>query len=892
MKTKISKRLIFICLINFFLIFSVILSLSFSQYINESKKLIQNSPITYFLKVSYEGINKYGVNSETSRIDIYSDYIEVTDRLPDGLRFDGFVESEDGTIGARNDEGEMCLGNVINGDNGLHYDEKTRTISFKVTELEAGCFLQIGIKTMVPTLPDGVSRMDFYNTAYGKEDGFSESSNTVHGYIGDDNATTYAVDYKLGELPEGFETLTQKLPSSLSYVAGAKVFIAPKIEVNGYDFSWETSDIDMSSISNDTFVMPAKKVTFTGVFRRKEHFTVTYEIASDNRDILTNLGYVVPITKEYSEGERVRLDSTIKVGMEFKGYRINNFVVKDSTGGVINLSDGTIFNMPNKDVIISISFEAIRYNVSYVFRLGNGELFNIDSLPNNVKELIQTKTYIPLEEVSIASLKDIQFSDYKYNGFSLVSDDDITWKSEDKFIMPKNDVTILVDLVNVNGFFSPTIKIEIINKKDNYKGGNNVNYKVTVKNNESYDISNVLITNQTNGEGKLIFLEKDGLLVNDNNVIINSIRANESFEFNINYVVSTSDLDEIYDEVNINSASAFNDYYFRKNDNSVARVSFNISQTFKLTVCNNVNKKNSDKVFQFHIYENNGKYDTWLNLKNDECKEINVNPGDYVVKEIVPQDFVLKSATINGSNYNSDSVFRVDDNYRIEFNNDYKRKGFFHSNHSVKNEIKYSKAEIGDKYCIGEGGEDIQCFNVINYNEKNGTYDLLAFYNLYVGNWCPKESECYPLSGDVHIGMQYGNWALGDKNGFPLNGAVKYLDIEKENYIGAYVERLNATYPNVNATGRMATNKDFKNLGCNDNDSSIGCRNLSDDKAWILNTTFWVLSSNPGMVYILGGDGFFGERTIEAQKDIYDRRGVRPVITVSAETLGTVFQKQ
>ena len=55
------------------------------------------------------------------------------------------------TIGAvKRSDGTSCPGSVVGDFAGLVYNESTRTVSFKVKNLQAGCKLTVGIVTTTP----------------------------------------------------------------------------------------------------------------------------------------------------------------------------------------------------------------------------------------------------------------------------------------------------------------------------------------------------------------------------------------------------------------------------------------------------------------------------------------------------------------------------------------------------------------------------------------------------------------------------------------------------------------------------------------------------------------------------------------------------------------------
>ena len=166
---------------------AIIASFSFAEPLENHVKVEENSELTYYIDVSYDGRDSTATtSSDSATAEVYSDYIYVEDKLPEGLTFVDFVQTEDGTIGAtKRSDGTFCAGYVEDGVAGLSYDPDTRTVSFRVKNLKAGCKLTVGIITRTPKLASGQTRMDFYNTAFARENNFyfCLRKNSNHGKI-------------------------------------------------------------------------------------------------------------------------------------------------------------------------------------------------------------------------------------------------------------------------------------------------------------------------------------------------------------------------------------------------------------------------------------------------------------------------------------------------------------------------------------------------------------------------------------------------------------------------------------------------------------------------------------------------------------------------------------
>ena len=138
--------LIFLFVIGAF-ITRALINHSKAELLENDTEVERNTNLTYYLNVYYDGIDVDGVNSEDGvTAEVKSDHMYITDKIPEGLEFQGFVESEDGSIGAvKRSDDTMCLGKVIDdtGDttgwnndhtefvyHGLHYTTSDNTVSF------------------------------------------------------------------------------------------------------------------------------------------------------------------------------------------------------------------------------------------------------------------------------------------------------------------------------------------------------------------------------------------------------------------------------------------------------------------------------------------------------------------------------------------------------------------------------------------------------------------------------------------------------------------------------------------------------------------------------------------------------------------------------------------
>ena len=440
-----------------------------AEQIADGIRVNENSDLDYYLHIGYDGIDRNGTHSDSeTRVEVRSSVMKVIDKIPDGVVFQGFVETDNGIIAAYPNG---CSGLVIDdtGDttgwnadeteyvwHGLHYDKASETVSLRVKNVMAGCQITVGIRTKTPTLREGEKRRDFYNYATQISDNASVNSNLTHHWIGkDDESTKYTVRYSFtGDVPS-----SAKLPAEQQYSAGSMVNVAMSPVVRGYDFSgWTTSD---ATIDGDKFTMPAGDVTLVGTFTQKAKYTVKYQIEGDAPE-----GYLPPAEHSYSAGEFVELDTTA-AGWTFRGYKFlgwtfDRMVVEN--GG---------FTMPEANVTIHGSFEKISYKVKYEF-VG-------DVKPSNWESLIPAEqSYYPGDTVQLAAAPSA-------NGYQFMG-----WMHDDNFTMAENDVTIQGKWMSLGqGAFQPVITQVITNPQDKYYADDEVKFKITVKNTASFALKNV-----------------------------------------------------------------------------------------------------------------------------------------------------------------------------------------------------------------------------------------------------------------------------------------------------------------------------------------------------------------------------------------------------------------
>ena len=554
-KTKIQRRARSVVIFATLLMVGFLSALvfrSFAEIITDNDVRVDvDSELTYYLNVKEDGVDAAGIESSDSQIaEVRGGRINVTDRIPDGLVFQGFVTTSDGTFGAvsRSDSSIQCLGKVIDDTNeatldtgtwnnthteyyyhGLHYNDTTRTVSFTAEKIKAGCQLTIGIITKTPATiddPDTTpveARRDFYNTAFAAEKDITAISNTVHAWIGDSNMRLYKVRYVYtGDIPTGAPTT----PTEQSYPANNEVTVSMNPTLEGYTFSgWTTSG---ATVIDGSFTMPDQDVELVGIWTKNTaatKYNVTYVINGDKP-----ADFMPPTQKEYEAGVSVPLDST-EANAVIDGYRFSGWTTTD-----VDISE-TGFTMPERNVTIVGSFERISYRVCYEFE---GAILP----PNSTSILPPCETHYPGETVTRAA--DPQADGYDFLG----------WYKNATFIMPEENVTIYGEWMRTMGKFAPTIAKTIIDPKDKYMYGETVKFKITVTNPESFAITDVYLQEELDGAVFTAPNDSSYTVKTSTIAVIPIVNANSSIDVYAEYRVTENTAQTLTNIVELTGALA------------------------------------------------------------------------------------------------------------------------------------------------------------------------------------------------------------------------------------------------------------------------------------------------------------------------------------------------
>ena len=651
---KINKKYITVLTVGVFVFIAAFFANSFAIPDEETAQVVKDQEEVYKIQVTFDGIDAHGnTSSNTTKADVKSDYIQVEDRLPNGLEFVGITIHD---AVERKDNETKCSGELVpqyqsngwyeNGnkyyDSGVLYDKTTRKINYIIKKLEAGCSLTVDVITKVNT--DDNNRIDFFHYAKARENNTTLFSNVNHTYAGLSDAEQYRVLYQLeGDIPDEV-----KVPQAEFYTENQKVKIKDRLQVNGYKFTgWTTDDV---VVNNNEFIMPDNQVILKGTFQEDNvtpKYTVAYKIDGEVPE-----GYKVPSAKEYYDKEYVELD-TLAYGDTVGKYQF--------LGWTINEKHASDYFQVNKSMTIHGKFEKIKHTVSYEFDRAN--------LPDGAEYLLpEPETHEIGEYVSLPKIDNM--GTYEFQGWSISN-----------FEMPNQDVVVVGRWQQPSKGYDIDLQIETLSNKVYFKENDEILYDISVTNTTKYPLDDVVVKESKGHE----IMDGEGYEKSSPHIAtINHIEPYETVVIRTKYIIEKGETRNHTNEVTLVSAKTSVDRY-RVNER---KVKSRIAIASKLTICNEGSLVGIDRTFQYQIKGLNNKYESWVLIDNDGCKTIYLNPDEYQVKQIPLQEYKLKKITGAITKNNTSFNLIEDKEYKITFTNEYRKKVFYHSSGKSNSNLK------------------------------------------------------------------------------------------------------------------------------------------------------------------------------------------------------------
>ena len=227
--------------------------------------------------------------------------------------------------------------------------------------------------------------------------------------------------------------------------------------------------------------------------------------------------------------------------------------------------------------------------------------------------------------------------------------------------MTKENVIIYGQWMKLYGYFTPSIKIGIVNEEEFYHNNDIVNFKITVKNNNYFNIKDVMVKSDLSG---FKFIGNDNYTVlNDNNVKIGNVEPNGIVNIYGSYKTNNELSKTTTNEVRIIGGIADNNYYLNDRYDYKDKVSFNTSN-IDLVVQDVDSKDNEISGGKYLLYDSEV-----LSLPIDEgvsFKELLPDKTYYIKQSNNPTGY-MKNSEVLKVRINRNGTLKID-NHSVELN--------------------------------------------------------------------------------------------------------------------------------------------------------------------------------------------------------------------------------
>lgn len=259
---------------------------------------------------------------------------------------------------------------------------------------------------------------------------------------------------------------------------------------------------------------------------------------------------------------------------------------------------------------------------------------------------------------------------YKFNG----------WSKSGSFSMTEENVVITGTWTKLSSF-APTITVSAITSSNVEIGGSAL-FNVSITNNESFAIENILIDVPNARCGYAVGITCT--VVDSDTIKISSLPANTTYSTTI--YVSVTEAGSVELEAEMTDAEATDAVLvsgtYKDSDTAYSKAG--------LEICNILTGTGNGSVNHYQIlgYENNSNTFSYsLVLKDNECSKIQLNTDlEYTINQIEKQEYELDK--IDGIVTTNGALFSLDSStYDLTFYNVYSEKKYFHSWDREENDI-------------------------------------------------------------------------------------------------------------------------------------------------------------------------------------------------------------
>ena len=227
---------------------------------------------------------------------------------------------------------------------------------------------------------------------------------------------------------------------------------------------------------------------------------------------------------------------------------------------VAELQNGTATGVITEDIEVTYVYHPKYHNVTYSF--------SGSTLPPNASTLLPAATqYEQGDTVTVAA--EPTAAGYRFLG----------WQKDGEpisgsFEMPDEDVLITGSWEQFNGYFTPSISMNIENESDYYRVLDTVTFAINVTNSESYPIHDVVVDELL--DGATFIAGSDYTVVSDQQASIPTIAAGETVTLYATYQVARDVTETITNTAEITSATADNYYFFSTTQDCIDSTDFEV----------------------------------------------------------------------------------------------------------------------------------------------------------------------------------------------------------------------------------------------------------------------------------------------------------------------------
>ena len=286
-------------------------------------------------------------------------------------------------------------------------------------------------------------------------DNADEANDNIINFYCTSIANTYTVTYSWDGLPDGAEATLPKetqheYNSTVTVDTTYKNGTIMKVGHDTYTFNgWSTTDV---GVKDGTFTMPAKNVTFTGIWEKTAtdpQYTVSYEVIGDRPESYSG---TIPEDTHHYAGDPVKVADGLTATAENGTWTFSGWQTETED---VNVEDGT-FTMPAKNVTFTGTWTFEPYIYTVTVEVVNGTA-TADGLSKGSTEG-DTTTYYTLKvnhgetaTISFAEKEGFALDIVTVNGDSAQLTKDSTYTFED--VTKDQEITVVysTDVIGPDG---------------------------------------------------------------------------------------------------------------------------------------------------------------------------------------------------------------------------------------------------------------------------------------------------------------------------------------------------------------------------------------------------------------------------------------------------------